>query len=176
MGQGTQAGRGGGQQRHDFRADMLGGGLFVVGLGRPEKKQAVGGHFLDRLSALALCDHDLLQERIVVRLHAELLQMPAQRSDETHGWRVHHVLLVEPRKLFAIERRGGLVDVRYIEQPDHLLDAEYLLIAMGPAQTDQIVEDRLGQEALVAILQNAHGAVTLRELRAVGTQNHRKCA
>ena len=87
--------------------------------------------------------------------------------------RAHHVLLVEPQQLVEVERRGRLVHVVDVEQPRHLLAREDLLVAMRPAEAHEVVEQRLGQVALVAVLQHAHRAVALGELRAVGAEDHR---
>ena len=88
-------------------------------------------------------------------------------------WRsAHHVLLIQPCELVRIECRSRLVDVLDVEQLLHFAHREHFLVAMRPAETDEIVEQRLGQVALVSILQHAHCTVTLRELCSVGAENH----
>ena len=46
-------------------------------------------------------------------------------------------------------------------------------IAMGPAETHQVVEESIRQAALLFVLQNAHRAMPLRQFRAVPAENHR---
>ena len=86
---------------------------------------------------------------------------------------LQHVLLVGPQHLVEVQRRGGLVDVVDVEQLRHLLDRENLLVAVRPAEPSEVVEQPLGQEAVVAVLQHAHRAVALRQLGAVGAEDHR---
>ncbi len=69
------------QQRKDLRSDMLAHRLVVEGCRRTKEKHAVGRHFLHRFGAFALCGHDELELRVVVRGDAHLRQM--QRSGST---------------------------------------------------------------------------------------------
>ena len=95
-----------------------------------------------------------------------------QRStgDDARRGRAHHVLLIEPGKLFEIEGRSRFVDIGDVEQASHFLDGEEFLVAVRPAQAHQIIEHGLGQEAFVPIVQHADGAMALRQLGAVGAQ------
>ena len=87
--------------------------------------------------------------------------------------RVLQVLLVQPRELLGIELRRRARDVLQIEPPDEPVLREYFIVAMGPAQSRQVVQQRFRQIPLVAILRDAHRAVALREPLAVGAEDHR---
>ena len=84
------------------------------------------------------------------------------------------MLLVDPGELVGIDRGGRLVDVGDVEQRRHLLEREDLLVAVRPAEPRQVVEQRLGQVALLPVVQHRNGAVALRELGAVGAKDHRQ--
>ena len=62
--------------------------------------------------------------------------------------------------------------MRAVEELDELLQAEDLLIAVGPAEADQIVDQGLGQQAVLLVLDDGAGAVALGELGAVGAEDH----
>src|SRR5439155_511771 len=59
-----------------------------------------------------------------------------------------------------------------VEPLDQLSLGEDLLVAMRPAQAREVVEQRLRQEAFVAVLRDADGAVALGEPLAVRPENH----
>ena len=82
------------------------------------------------------------------------------------------VLLIEPEQFLRIECGRSPVDVADVEQLDHLVDAEDLLIAVRPAEPHQIVEQGLGQIAVLPVLHDADRAVALGEPLAVRAQNH----
>ena len=61
-----------------------------------------------------------------------------------------------------------------IEPAGRVLAADDLVVAMAPAQAEQIVGERLGQDAeLVAIGLDAERAMALRQLGAVGAVDQR---
>ena len=82
------------------------------------------------------------------------------------------MLLVDPGEFFRVEARRRLVHVGDVEQADHLVDAKNFLVAMRPAQPNEVVEHRLGQVALLLVLADIDGAVALGQFRSVGTQDH----
>ena len=86
---------------------------------------------------------------------------------------MHQVLLVEPQELFGVEGRGRLVHIGDVERGDHLGAREHLLVAMRPAEAHEVVEQRVGQVAVLLVLQHAHRAVALGELGAVRPEDHR---
>jgi hypothetical protein len=58
-------------------------------------------------------------------------------------------------------------------EPFHqLVFRKDLLVAMRPAQACQVVHQRFGQVALVAVLRDAHRAMALRQPLAVGAEDH----
>ncbi len=83
------------------------------------------------------------------------------------------IVLIEPQQLVGIESGRRPVHRREIEQVDHFLAAENFLVPMRPAQAHQIVQQRLGQVAVIAILQHADGAMALGQALTVGAQDHR---
>jgi hypothetical protein len=83
-------------------------------------------------------------------------------------------MLVEPRKLGDVEARCSLVHIGNVEQGLHFVDREDFLVAMRPAQADEIVEQRVRQETIVTVLHDAHCAVPLGQLLAVRTEDHRQ--
>ena len=85
-------------------------------------------------------------------------------------------MAVEALELGEIEPRRRAADLRQIERLDHLLGRENLLVAMAPAEPDQIVAQRRRQVAQSAIGIDAECAVALGELRTVGTVISGMCA
>ena len=65
------------------------------------------------------------------------------------------------------KRAGGAADGVDVEPLDRLLGRDDLVVAMAPAEPQQIVAQRLGQIAHVAIGVDAERAVALRQLGAV---------
>ena len=71
-------------------------------------------------------------------------------------------MAVEVLELLEVEARRRLADVVEVEPFDRLLAADDLVVAMAPAEPQQIVATRLGQDAqLVAIGVDAERAVAL---------------
>ena len=56
----------------------------------------------------------------------------AMAEGQVKAWKRygHDVLLIEPPQLLRIEGGGGLVHVGDIEELDHLVECEYLLVAV----------------------------------------------
>ena len=71
------------------------------------------------------------------------------------------------------KRAGELAHVLEVEPLDQLLAREHLLVAVRPAQAREVVHQRVGQEAVVAVLHHAHRAVALGQALAVGAEDHR---
>ena len=72
------------------------------------------------------------------------------------------IMAVEILELLHVEARRRLADMVEVEPVDRLLAADDLVVAMAPAEPQQIVEQRLGQDAqLVAIVVDAERAVAL---------------
>ncbi len=70
-------------------------------------------------------------------------------------------MAVEAFQLGKIEPRRRASDLRQIKRGDHFLGGEDLLIAMGPAQSHQIIAQRHRQVTQRAIGIDAERAVTL---------------
>ena len=71
-------------------------------------------------------------------------------------------MAVEIFELLEVEARRLLADMIDVEPFDRLVAADDLVVAMAPAEAQQIIEQRLGQDAeLVAIGVDAQRAVAL---------------
>ena len=80
---------------------------------------------------------------------------------------------VHPEELLRIEDRRRRADALERELALHLLARQDLaVLARRPAEEGEEVDERLGQDALVAPLLDGRGAVALRELLAVGAEDH----
>src|SRR3546814_3817603 len=76
-------------------------------------------------------------------------------------------MAVQIFQLLDVEARGRTADACNVEQFHGPFAGDDLLIAMAPAQAQQIVEHRFGQHAhFVAIGVHAQRAVPLRQLRS----------
>ena len=87
--------------------------------------------------------------------------------------RLAQIVRVEVGELHRVEARRRAADARQVEPLDRLLGRDDLVVAMAPAQPQQVVAQRLGQEAHVAIGIDAERAVALAELGAVGPVDQR---
>jgi hypothetical protein len=84
-----------------------------------------------------------------------------------------NVLRVHPEQLLGVEDRRRGADLVERELVFHLRARQDLAIASGrPAEQRQEVEERLGQDPLVAPLLDRGGAVALGELLAVRPEDH----
>ena len=83
-----------------------------------------------------------------------------------------NIVMVQPQQFICVECAGRFAYCSEREQLDHLFTAEDLLIAAGPAQTHQVVQQSFRQVAIITILHDAHGAVTFGEFLTVITINH----
>ena len=81
------------------------------------------------------------------------------------------MLGVHPAHLGLVELAGAAAEVVEVEPLDQLRAAEDLVVAVAPAQTRQVVDDRLGQIALVAVLRHRLGAAALAHLLALLVQH-----
>ena len=63
--------------------------------------------------------------------------------------------------------------MREVEPLDELAPRKDLVVAMRPAEAREVVHQRLGQVAVVAVLHDAHRAMALGEALAVGAEDHR---
>jgi hypothetical protein len=124
--------------------------------------------------AVAQRDDHVDRVGTVLRIDPGRTQLPFEMRCEFERVVVLEVLLVQPRQLFEVETRGRLVHVGGVEQLDHLLAREDFLVTVRPAEAHEIVEQRVRQEAVVAVLHDADRAVTLAELLAVGPEDHRQ--
>ena len=87
--------------------------------------------------------------------------------------RLAHVVAVQVLELREIEARRRPSDAAEIEGLDHLLGGENFLVAVAPAEADEIVAQRDRQIAESPVGIDAERAVTLRELRAVRPMDQR---
>ena len=80
---------------------------------------------------------------------------PEPRRDQRGEPRVvglADVMAVEVLELLEVEARRRLADMVEVEPFDRLFAADDLVVAMAPAEAQQIIEQRFGQDAqLVAI-------------------------
>ena len=153
-------------------AEMLGGRLRLQLDAVDEEKAAVLRHLLQGLGALALREDHTLEQALIGALQPQAAQLRAQMRHEGCGLRAHHVLLIQPQQLLRVEGRCRLVDIMDVERGDHLRAREHLLVAVRPAQAHEIIKECIRQVALLLVLQHAHRAVALRELGAIGSQDH----
>ena len=77
------------------------------------------------------------------------------------------VMLVDPKEFFEIEAGCGTVDILDIEQVDHCVQIEYLLVAVGPSKPDQIIQQGFGQNSHVAEFKNTRRSMALGQLLAI---------
>ncbi len=170
-----------GLERGDCRAEgrrwrrLQDGACLGVGyLDCVDKEEAAQlGHFDQGFCAFPLQFDDGFEGGPVLRVHAAGGQKRFQAPGDVGRGQRLQVMLVQPQKFLGIDARRGAMDVGHIEKRGHLGETEDLLVAMGPSKPHQIVQEGLGQIAFVAILHDAHGAMTLREPRAVFSENHR---
>src|SRR5690606_2198094 len=84
-----------------------------------------------------------------------------QRSEPAR-FGIAQIVAIEMFELLHVEARRRAADLRQIEPFHRLRAADDLGVAMAPAEAEQIVEQRLGQDAeLVAIGLDAERAVAL---------------
>ena len=150
------------QGLHRVLPQVLPGRLLVVALEVLVEEDRRLGHLVERLRPLAVGLGDRLGRRPSRGVHAQPLQLPFQLRAEALGPRLHDVMLVQPQELVRVHRRGRFVDVGDVEQLDHLPHGKHFLVAVGPAEADEVVQHGLGEVALLPVLQDADRAVALR--------------
>ena len=84
-----------------------------------------------------------------------------------------NIVAVEAVELGEVEAGRGAADGVDVEPLDRLLGREDLVVAVAPAEAQQIVAQRLGQIAQLAIGIDAERAVPFRQLGAVGAVDQR---
>src|ERR1043165_8546817 len=84
------------------------------------------------------------------------------------------MFMVEPAELIGIETARRRRESRELEPMYELVAREHFVIAVRPAKPSEIVDHRLGQVTVVAILKNAARAVTFRQLVAFGREHRRQ--
>jgi hypothetical protein len=83
-------------------------------------------------------------------------------------------MAVEVLEFLDVEARRRLADLGEVEPLDRLAHRDHLVVAMAPAEAEEIVEQRLGEDPeLVAIGVDAERAMALGELGAVETMDER---
>ena len=132
------------------------------------------GHFLERLRALAQGHDHVERLGAAVGIDARGTQLPDEMRNQLDRIVVLDVVLVDPGQLLEIEARGRPVGLADVEQGDHLLAREDFLVAVRPAEAHQIVQQRMRQEAVVAVLHDADRTMPLAELLAVRPEDHRQ--
>ncbi len=83
------------------------------------------------------------------------------------------IVMIQPQQFIGIERTGRLTYRTQSKELNHLFTAEDLLIAVGPAQTHQIVEQGFRQIAVVTVLHHADCAMTFGKFFTVVAVDHR---
>ena len=81
--------------------------------------------------------------------------------------------MVQPQQLVGVERTGRFADGIQSEVFDHLFTSEDFLIAVGPAQTHQIVQQCFWQITVITILHYADRPVTFGQFFTVIAVDHR---
>ncbi|CCJ99025.1 conserved hypothetical protein [Cronobacter malonaticus 507] len=130
-------------------------------------------HLFKGFAALAQQFHQLRQLRAVAGIDIFLLDMPLQVRRHILRCQRINVVVVQPQQFIGVERARRFADRIKREEFDHLFTREDLLIAVRPAQTHQVVQQRFRQIAVVAILHDAHRAVTFGEFFTVIAVDHR---
>ncbi|CCK07946.1 conserved hypothetical protein [Cronobacter sakazakii 696] len=130
-------------------------------------------HFFKGFAALTQQFHQLRQLWAVAGIDIFLLDMPLQMRRHIFRRQRINIVVVQPQQFIGIERARRFTDRVKRKEFDHLFTREDLLIAVGPAQTHQIVQQRFRQVAVVAVLHNTHRAVTFREFFTVIAVDHR---
>ena len=100
--------------------------------------------------------------------------MRGEPRGERVGGQVLEVLLVDPVELLRIEHGARAVDRVQVEQLDHPRGVEELLVAVRPAEPDEVVQERLRQVAVGGVLHDADRAVALGHALAVLAEDHRQ--
>ena len=94
-------------------------------------------------------------------------------GEELGVGRLAHVMAVEVFELGKIEPRRRAADLRQLERRDHLLGRKHLLVAVAPAEPDEVIAHGGRQIAHGPIGIDAERAVALGELGAVGPVEER---
>ena len=168
----SQLGFGQSQRLGSNAAQVLLGSGFVDRLKIFEQVAALGSHLDQGVAALGQQGDHVGQRRAIAGVDLLVFHVPCQMLGNISRIQAAHVVVVQPQQLVGVKRRGGLGDGIQAEQLDHLFQAEDLLIAVGPAQTHQIVQQRFRQVAVVAVLHHGDCTVALGELGTVVTQDH----
>src|SRR4051812_37638971 len=83
-------------------------------------------------------------------------------------------MAIQILELLEIEARWRLADMIEVEPLDRLLAADDFVVAMAPAEAEQVIADRFGKHPqLVAVGVDAKRPVALAELGAVRSVNQR---
>ncbi len=170
--QGGQLGLGQRQGLGGDAAQVLLGGGFVDGLVLFEQVTALGGDFHQGIAALGQQGHHSRQGRALAGIDLLVCHVPGQVLGHIGRIQAAHVVVVQPQQFVGVEGRGGLGDGIQAEQLDHLLQGEDLLIAVGPAQAHQVVQQGFRQVAVVTVLHDGDSTVALGELGTVVPQDH----
>ncbi len=88
-----------------------------------------------------------------------------------------HVRAVDRLELLHVEACGVRVDPAYVERLGHLLHREDVaVVGDAPAEQGEVVEQSLGQEAAVDVLEQPGARVTLGQLAVALAHHHRQVA
>src|SRR5262245_37542654 len=146
---------------------------FLVERQRPRRKQELGafGKLVEVMCPGLQLRHSANEQRKF------LIAQPKLGRDEGGQpgiFGLAHVMAVQILEFLEVEPRRALADVIDVEPLDRLLAADDLVVSMAPAKPEQIVEQRLGQDAqLVAIGIDTKRAMALAELGPVKAVNQR---
>uniref|UniRef100_A0A1A9ZYT1 transketolase n=1 Tax=Glossina pallidipes TaxID=7398 RepID=A0A1A9ZYT1_GLOPL len=164
------------QSQNCHRAQML---LGRVGIEFAEilvEVAAAGRYLFQRLAALAQQLHQCRQLRAGAGINSLLLDMQDQMRSDVVGRQMINVMVIQPQQLFGVESAGGLAHRLKAKELFHLVNAENLLIAVGPSQSHQIVQQRFRQKTVIAVLHDPYRAVAFGEFFAIIAQDHRDVA
>ena len=86
------------------------------------------------------------------------------------------MLGIEPQQFFLVETAGRRTHVFQIKPFHKFFHAEEFVVAVGPAQARQVIQQSLWQNALAVVIDHAHGIAAFGHFLAIGIQNHRQMA
>src|SRR5688572_12163111 len=122
-----------GEQRRSIARQVFCGRLLVVARWIAEEEQAGFRHLLHRARPFLLCAGNGRQSATIRNRDAERLELRSEVIRKLFARGSQDMLLVGPEELVWVQRRRGLVDVSDVEQANHLLEREDLLVAVRPA-------------------------------------------
>ena len=121
----------------------------IVQRARREQEARAVGQLVQRMRPRLELGHGADQQ-LLLRVRAPSFGATSVGEPRVVG--LADIMAVEVLELLEVEARRRFADMVEVEPFDRLLAADDLVVAMAPAEPQQIIEQRLGQDAqLVAI-------------------------